>query len=171
MELDVGQIPQQTSKLESDGENSLASLITPERIRLKITADKWQDVVEKAGEPLSKSGVIESSYIDSMKKIIRKFGPYAVTFPGVVLLHARPEDGVRKLCMSLITLKDSVRFGHAENDPVDIAVVIGAVDVHSHLRALRELVGLLGNEDAIKKIRSSEDVHEVWEIIRGCSDS
>jgi PTS system ascorbate-specific IIA component len=30
--------------------------------------------------------------------------------PGIALLHARPEDGVKQACLSLITLQYPVKF-------------------------------------------------------------
>ena len=158
-------IPEQKTAQEHDEGYPLISLITPERIILKVDAEKWQEVVEKAAVPLVRSGAIEKKYIEAMKKIIHKFGPYAVSFPGVVLLHARPEDGVNELCMSLMTLNTPVSFGHPENDPVDVAVVIGAMDLKSHLRALRELVGIIADSKKIKKIRAAAKVQDVVEII------
>ena len=158
-------VPDQKNVQEHDEGYPLISLLTPERIILRVNAEKWQEVVEKAGAPLVLSGAIERKYIEAMRKIISKFGPYAVSFPGVVLLHARPEDGVNELCMSLITLNNPVSFGHPENDPVDVAVVIGAMDLKSHLRALRELVEVIADLNTINKIRAAENVQEVIEII------
>ena len=151
--------------LASNEDPSLLNLITKDTTRLKVNAFDWQDVVDKASEPLIGSKAIETRYINSMKQTIIKHGPYAVTLPNVVLLHARPEDGVNTLCMSLMTLKSPVYFGHPENDPVDIIFVIGAADVYSHLRALRELTSLLIDENALDKIRKSTSWQEISEII------
>jgi mannitol operon transcriptional antiterminator len=144
---------------------SLADLLTTDKIMLQVGAQSWQDVVEKAGELLIKTDTIELAYVAAMKRIIVEYGPYAVTWPGVVLLHARPNEGVKCLCMSLITLKTPVQFGHPENDPVDVAFVLGAVDTSSHLRALKELSDLMTDMNAITKIRQSSDPTEVRTIL------
>lgn len=163
--LDIAPVLQQPVNLRPDGDISLSNLITTDTIRLKVSAESWRDVVDKASESLTATGAIEPAYVKAMMKVIEKHGPYAVTWPGVVLLHARPEDGVRRLCMSLTTLNSPVRFGHPENDPVDIAIVLGTVDSYSHLRALMELTGLLADESALTKIRHSSNQMEVREIV------
>jgi mannitol/fructose-specific phosphotransferase system IIA component (Ntr-type)/galactitol-specific phosphotransferase system IIB component len=155
----------ETTPLNPDENDSLSDLITAATIRLQVNARSWMEVVDKAGASLINAKAIEPAYVEAMKQTLVKHGPYAVTWPGVVLLHARPEDGVRRLCMRLTTLRTPVYFGHPENDPVDIALVIGAVDPYSHLRALKELAELLADESAMTMIRQSSDRQEVREII------
>lgn len=163
--LETYTISELTEIGKSIGDLSLDNLITTDTIKLKVHAKNWQDVADKAGEPLIATGAINLHYIDAIKQIIKEYGPYSVTVPGVVLLHARPGDGVKRLCMSLITLSEPVRFGHPEHDPVDIALVLGTVDSHSHLNALRKLIRLLSDEGALALIRSSSDRQEVRELI------
>ncbi len=165
LELSATPVLQQPVSLSPEGDIPLSDLITLDMIRLKVSAGNWLEVVDKASEPLVAAGAIEPTYVKAMKQVISKFGPYSVTWPGVVLLHARPEDGVRHLCMSLATLSAPVRFGHPENDPVDVALVIGTVEPYSHLRALMELTELLADERAMAIIRRSSDRQEVREII------
>lgn len=125
----------------------LSDLLTPETIDLGVNAESWQEVVEKAGAKLLKRGAIEPKFIRSMKEIILEFGPYMVMWPGVVLLHA-PPDGVRELCMGLISLRQPVYFGHQKNDPVQLAVILGAIDSHAHVTALQALNRMMQDEEA-----------------------
>jgi len=146
-------------------EPSLAELITAETIGLRVPARHWRDVVDRAGGLLLSIGAIEVRYIEAMKEVIVTHGPYGVVDQGIILLHARPEDGVRQVCMSLVTLQEPVHFGHPENDPVDLAIVIGAVDHHGHLRALSEVVKLLHDRMAIGRIRSATREQDVIDLI------
>jgi mannitol operon transcriptional antiterminator len=133
----------------------LADLITPERIELGVAAKNWQEVVEKAGARLLETNAIEAQFIQAMKNIILEYGPYMVIWPGAVLLHAPPR-GVRHLCMQLITLREPVNFGHPENDPVQMAIVLGAVDSHAHVTALLELNQLMQDEKARIAFKSTQ---------------
>jgi mannitol/fructose-specific phosphotransferase system IIA component (Ntr-type) len=126
----------------------LQDLLRQETVRCKVEASSWEEVVDQATNSLYRLHKIEHRYVISIKEIIRKSGPYMVIWPGVVLLHALPEDGVRELCMSLITLRSPVYFGHQYHDPVEIAIVLGAVDKTSHLPALFDLNELVQNENA-----------------------
>jgi mannitol operon transcriptional antiterminator len=163
--LDNYPVLQQLAILKPGGDISLSNLITTDTISLKVCAENWLDVVDRASESLIAAGAIEPAYVKAMKQVIKKHGPYAVTWPGVVLLHARPEDGVRRLCMSLTTLSTPVCFGHPENDPVDVALVIGTVDTDSHLSVLSELTQLMADESALTTIRRSSNRQEVIKVI------
>jgi mannitol operon transcriptional antiterminator len=132
----------------------LSDLLTAQTIEVGVAARTWQEVVDKAGSKLLQCGAVEERFIAAMKKIILEYGPYMVIWPGAVLLHA-PPHGVRRLCMGLISLKKPVRFGHAENDPVRIAVVLGAVDNSSHISALLELNRMMQDERARSAIQDT----------------
>jgi transcriptional antiterminator len=132
----------------------LSDLLTSETIELGVASENWQEVVEKAGARLLELGAIEPHFIRSMKEIIFEFGPYMVMWPGVVLLHA-PPDGVRQLCMGLVSLRHPVCFGHQKNDPVHLAIILGAIDNHSHITALQELNQMMRDQVARSAIQNT----------------
>jgi transcriptional antiterminator/mannitol/fructose-specific phosphotransferase system IIA component (Ntr-type) len=122
---------------------SLSDLLSKETIELQGIARTWEELIDIAGNLIMKTGAISPSYINAMKSVREEYGPYMVIMPGLALLHAFPGDGVKRLCMSMVTLKTPVNFGHNEFDPVSLAFALGAVDNHSHLRALSEMVEIV----------------------------
>lgn len=143
----------------------LKSLIKPDTINLNVMASTWQEAVERAGDPLLKNHLVEHRYIQAMKDTIEKFGPYMVIWEGTVLLHARPEDGVRQLCMGFTTFRYPVEFGHEQNDPVRMAFVLGAVDNCSHMPALYELSDLMRDTGMVQALRSTISVPRVLKLL------
>jgi mannitol/fructose-specific phosphotransferase system IIA component (Ntr-type) len=139
----------------------LRSLITEENIQLAFEANHWREVVEKAGELLLNSENIEPRYIEAMKELITQEGPYMVVAPGIVLLHARPEDGALSECMSLVTVAKPIHFGHPENDPVDIAIAFAAQKNQHHIKMLSEIARLLQDEARLNRIRTTENPQDV----------
>jgi len=138
------------------GQNiSLASLLHASNIELQISAQHWCEVVDKAGNILVGNRAINPSYIKAIKEILRTYGPYMVIMPGVALLHAYPEDGVNRLSMSLVTLRTPVDFKHESYDPVFLAIVLGATDNKSHLRALSELADMLHNRETLEILQNT----------------
>jgi mannitol/fructose-specific phosphotransferase system IIA component (Ntr-type) len=135
----------------------LASFLTDETVRARVHVVSWQEAVDRVGGLLVGAGAVELRYIEAMKLVLREMGPYAVIAPGVVLLHARPEDGVRRPCLAMITLATPVPFGHSQNDPVDLVVALGAVDKQAHIVALQELARLLMDQPTLERIRSAQD--------------
>lgn len=135
----------------------LHTLLTAQTVRARVVAATPDEATERVGRLLVEAGGIEERYIEAMKHVLHEMGPYAVIAPGVVLLHARPEDGVREPCLALATLAQPVAFGHSENDPVDVVFAFGAVDKHAHIAALQQLAELLMDEPMMKRIRAAGD--------------
>jgi PTS system ascorbate-specific IIA component len=147
----------------------LAEVLQTRAVRAKLSASTWQEAVDLAGAALVASGAVEPRYVAAMKGVLRQLGPYAVLAPGAVLLHARPEDGVRRTCVGVVTLRRPVDFGHSDNDPVDLVISLGAVDHDGHLEALRELAALLQDEAALSRIRQAADDNGLLETLRSQS--
>jgi Phosphotransferase system mannitol/fructose-specific IIA domain (Ntr-type) len=151
--------------MENDSTIRLKDLLTPETVRLQVKVADTMDTVQKAGELLVATGSAEERYIEAMKESLRTNGPYMVIVPGLALLHARPQDGVKKLCMSLVTLANPIDFGNEDNDPVRLAFALGAVDNNKHLEAMAALANLMQDESVLDKLATSTSIDDVMSII------
>jgi mannitol operon transcriptional antiterminator len=147
----------------------LADLITERTVEVRVPVDTWESLVDRVGRLLVGVGGVEQRYVGAMKKAVREFGPYVVIAPRVALLHAHPADGVRRVCMSLVTPERPVPFGHPTNDPVEVAVGLGTTDDCSHVRALRQLMEFLGDGGLVERIASSRSSQDLLEVL-GCLD-
>ncbi|MBP2660242.1 MAG: modulated transcriptional regulator, MtlR family [Firmicutes bacterium] len=96
-----------------------------------------------------------------MINCVKKIGPYIVIAPGIAMPHSRPEDGVKKICLSMVRLATPVSFSSLKNDPVDLVFAFGAVDYESHFRVLSELWQILNDPSAIKILRSCKDKTQI----------
>jgi mannitol/fructose-specific phosphotransferase system IIA component (Ntr-type) len=143
----------------------LKDLLTAETMRLNVEVKDWEEAVKIGGGLLEKAGAIKHRYIDAMIDVIKKIGPYVVIAPGIAMPHARPEDGAKKVGISLITLKNPVNFGNKENDPVKIVLCISAVDHSAHLKLLSELAEFLQDREKITKIIAANDIKEVLAVL------
>ena len=144
----------------------LSKLLNHDTIRTCVECQDWQEAVRIGGRLLVVKNNLEERYVEAIIYNHQKLGPYMVIAPGIVLAHARPEDGVLQLSMSLITLQHPLMFGNFTNDPVKIVITLGATDVTSHLEALTQLMELLTNEKDMDKIMRSTRQEEVIQIIR-----
>lgn len=150
--------------MEMDTRMQLNELLIPETISLHVRVIDPMSVVQAAGALLVASGGAEERYIDAMQQSLRTNGPYMVIVPGVALLHARPQDGARRLCMSLVTLDPPIAFGNEDNDPVHLAFAFGAIDQQEHLEALSSLARFLADQEALAVVRSSSSIEEIMTI-------
>lgn len=159
-----------TSNDIETAEINLPDLLNRQTVQAKVAVQDWEDAADRVGNLLVDAGNVDASYISAMKDVLHEMGPYAVIAPGIVLLHARPEDGVRKPCLGLITLSTPVEFGHSENDPVDLVFALGAKDKQAHIRALQQLAGLLGNDAALASLRKATDSETLVAAIRSWAE-
>lgn len=143
----------------------LEDVLTDNKVLINKRADNWQEAIELAAQPLLKEGYIKSSYIEAMIEAVEEHGPYIVLGKHLALPHARPEEGVNQLGVSVATFPDGVNFGHEELDPVKIVFCLAATDSYSHLNIMKELVSLINDSEKLEKLINSKKVEEFKKII------
>ncbi len=131
-------------------------------------ADTWRDAVELACAPLEAAGAVTGLYARRCIELVEEHGPYVVLAPGIALAHARPEDGVRRLGVAVVTLERPVVFGHADNDPVDVVFAFGSPDPDQHVGLLSSLAHHLldGLADRLRAAPDDAAAQRVLEEVR-----
>lgn len=138
------------------GEKMLSNYLNEDRIQLKVDVKTWRDAVTKVGNLMVEKDDISQSYINAMIKGIEELGPYCVVAPGIALLHARPEDGVKRIGLVMATFREGVAFG-TKNDPVYLAFGLGAVDHKSHIDLLQDLSILLQDTEIVQRLMEFDE--------------
>lgn len=130
-----------------------------------MSVDGWQSAVRATLRPLAEAGAVEDRYVERCVELVEEEGPYMVLAPGIALAHARPEDGVRRLCLAVGVLTGPVEFGHPDNDPVDLVFAFGSPDREQHVGLLgalaRRLEAGLGEE--LRRIADDEEAERLLE--------
>ncbi|MCY3036270.1 PTS sugar transporter subunit IIA [Aerococcus urinae] len=143
----------------------LKEIVTESLIQVNINAENWEDAINKSASLLEKKDIISHSYTEAMIKNVKENGPYIVIGKNIALPHARPENGAKKLGISITTLKEGVNFGNKENDPVKFIFCLSAIDNASHLNALTELIELLNEPSFCNMLDNANESKEVMEYI------
>lgn len=143
----------------------LEEVLNESGIRLNVPSANWEEAIEEVAKPLVRAQVIEPRYITAMIASLKEFGPYIVIGKHLALAHARPEDGVNKLGISVMTLAQPIVFGHEENDPVKIIFCLAAVDSYSHLNIMKNLVALIHDEDKIQRLTEATSKSQFQAIL------
>jgi mannitol/fructose-specific phosphotransferase system IIA component (Ntr-type) len=144
---------------------NLRDLLRPQLVDVSVKAKGWEDAVRKAGSLLVADDAIEARFIDAMIQVAKDLGPYIVVAPGIALPHARPEDGVKKGSIGIMTLDPPIPFGNERNDPVFLVVTLAAVDNEQHVTGLAQMAAVLGDEELVERIRATKDKDEILEIM------
>lgn len=140
------------------------TLITEEVVKVKADCKTWQEAIHEGVNLLLNVKAVNESYEDAILKNFAELGPYMVIAPGIVLSHARPEDGVNKTSMSMLTLETPVEFGSDLNDPVTLVVTLAAADNTSHMSTLSHLMELFMDNEAMGEIFKASNKEEILNI-------
>ncbi|MBN1317816.1 MAG: PTS sugar transporter subunit IIA [Anaerolineales bacterium] len=142
----------------------LDAFLDPSMINTSVPAKDWCEAIEKAGNLLVNSGAVEERYVDGMIRTVRELGPYIVVAPGVAMPHARPDDGVMRTSVCLLSLAEPVEFGNQENDPVKIVIGLAATDHDAHIDLIVQLASVLdcpGVIESICEATTPESIHTI----------
>jgi ascorbate PTS system EIIA or EIIAB component len=138
-------------------------------VSCRAAASSWRDAVRLTGELMVAAGCVEARYTSAMRRLIERDGPYLVIAPGIALLHARPDEGVLRAGVAVITLATPVAFGHSTNDPVWLLVGLAATDDRAHVEVLSRVAAVLEDQDAVAALRTAADEDEIFAILTGAS--
>jgi mannitol/fructose-specific phosphotransferase system IIA component (Ntr-type) len=144
---------------------NLRELLRPSLVATQVSVQDWEDAIRAVGRLLVADDAVEPRFIDAMIRVAKEFGPYIVVAPGIALPHARPEDGVKRASIGMITLAQPVEFGNEENDPVSLVIALAATDNKQHIQGLAELAAVLGDDDAIARLRAAGTAAELLALM------
>lgn len=151
-------------KQNVDGNDiNLDELIVPENITLIDSVDSWEDAIRISAKPLIESGKIQPEYADAMIRYCEK-DSYIVIGPNIAIPHAAPEDGANEVGMSMLRVKDGVRYTNDYN--INLIITISAVDKQQHIHALMQLMNLSGSEKERNKVINADSIEEIYEVIQ-----
>ncbi|MEO1769370.1 BglG family transcription antiterminator [Candidatus Enterococcus ferrettii] len=150
---------------KEDRRPMLTELITPEMIQLSDQPLEWEEAIRLTAQPLVTQGKIEDQYIDAMINKVKQYGPFIHIGKGIALPHARPEDGVNELGMSLLKVQEPVLLVDDEKHAIRLFVCLAAVDNEAHLRALSSLTKLLSNKENLENLLNATTKEEILSIL------
>lgn len=154
----------ETNQIQQKQGYTLCDLITPDTIILRDEVESWAEAISIASEPLLKKGMITEAYVEAMQRQYQTMSPYIVLRQNIAIPHAKPDEGVNAIGMSLLKLKKGLHFEGNVN--VHIVVVIAAVDKNQHFNALKQLLKLSGEKGEINSLIAMDHESEIYQIIK-----
>ncbi|MBM7711947.1 BglG family transcription antiterminator [Enterococcus xiangfangensis] len=150
---------------KEDNRPMLTELITPEMIQISDEVADWETAIRLAAQPLVDSQKIENRYSDAMIEKVKQYGPFIHIGKGIALPHARPEEGVKALGMSLLKVEKPVLLLDDEKHDIQLFVCLAAIDNEAHLRALSSLTKLLSNRENLDDLLAATTKEEIMTIL------
>lgn len=145
----------------------LETLLTPATIQMQPAGElDWKEAIRLAATPLINAGNIEQSYVTAMINVVQKNGPFINIGPHIALAHARPEDGVRKMGMTLLKVAPAINLVSADH-PITLFFVLAASDNETHLAALQELATKLQDRDSLARLEQATNQTQLIDEFKG----
>lgn len=154
-----------TMNKKEDRRPMLTELLTKPFIQFEQDELDWEAAIHKAAEPLE-TEYINADYVEAMIQKVKDYGAFINIGKGIALPHARPEDGVKKLGMSMLKVAKPVLLLDDPDHPISIFICLAAVDNESHLRALASLTKLLSDKASLEKLLAAKDANEIIQIMK-----
>jgi len=162
---DLEKLMNQNVLKEENDKPMLRDLLIKQHINIVDEIDNWQKAIQLASEPLLDNGYITNDYINAMIDNVLNLGPYIVIAPQIALPHARPEQGVQKLGMSLLKVNNGCAFSESEEHRVNIIIVLAAIDNETHLKALSQLTKLLSSKENREALIKTNNIEEILQLV------
>ncbi len=147
---------------QSEGRPMLKELLTINNIQIIDENIDWKEAIRIASIPLIKDKKIEDRYVEAMINSLVKNGPYVCFTNLFAMPHARPEDGVRETCMSMLICTQPVDL---LGNQTHVFVVLGSSDNDSHILALTQLTDYISDQQFIIDLINCKNVNDVIERI------
>lgn len=141
----------------------LLEILKEDRVKILPGEKSWIKALWEAGEKLIAEGSIEEKYIDTIISQLQYYGPYMFITPGVMLAHAKPEDGVRRLDVSMVIFKKPVVF--TDFHKASIIIILAASDQESHLKILRDIAEIFSIQARMDDLAGLPDAESVMRYL------
>lgn len=137
----------------------LTSYLTPEKIKIQREPCTWMKAIRITGQCLIERESIEPRYINHIIDQLHYYGPYMFITKNVVLAHAKPEDGVLALDISMSLFSEPVSF--SEFHSANVILVMAAEDQEKHLKILKDIMTVFSEKTNIEKLLTLKDPESV----------
>ena len=144
----------------------LQELITEATYQTSSEILDWKSAIRLAAKPLLDSGQIELTYPEAMIAKVQEFGPFIDLGKGIAIPHARPEDGVNQVGMSMLVLEHPIYLLDDPKHEIRLLICIAAVDNETHLKALSHLTTILRDATNVQALLASKSYSEIKNIIQ-----
>ena len=152
------------NELEETEHKGILDFLTPDKIVITDENFTWTDAVYFAGETLIRDGSILEKYLDAIISQTSYYGTYMFINGEIMLAHAKPQDGVNRLDLSLTIFKKPVYF--AENRNAKIILMLSAEDNERHLGIMNDIWKMAQNESGMTSLTKAADSEDAVRILK-----
>jgi mannitol/fructose-specific phosphotransferase system IIA component len=142
-------------------------LLTRDLIRLGVVATDRDDAIRQAGQLLVDAGAVQPAYVDAMQEREAIMSSYMGE--GFALPHGTDESRryVERAAVAFLQFAEPVIWEDGEQAHAALAV---AATSDEHIGVLASLARVLSDEDKAERLRTTDDVDDVLELLSPADD-
>lgn len=144
---------------------SLKEIVSESITSVNVDAKDWKEAIIKSGSLLVNAGKVKQSYIDAILASQKMHISYLVVAPQIALPHSLPSHGTLECAIGITTLKNPVKFGNHDNDPVKYIFFLSALDNESHIPAMSELLDLFNDKCFMGLLSNAKNPKQIIDYI------
>ncbi|KRM12604.1 PTS sugar transporter subunit IIA [Paucilactobacillus suebicus] len=151
----------------SNNKTELGRVISLNNITCLNKVVPWENAIAESFTQLKRSGSVTQKYIDRIIELTMTKGPYMLLGNGVFLAHAAPQDGVRRLGISVLVSHKPIKVSPQNFEPCEIKLIIALapVDQKKHLKVLSELFQKIQDKKWLKNIEAASDEEDIFNML------
>ncbi|CVI69165.1 putative licABCH operon regulator [Clostridiales bacterium CHKCI001] len=142
----------------------LIEILAEDRIQITSKTFSWTEAIRFSGKLLLEMNSIERRYLDNIIAQIRYYGPYMFIAPGLMLAHAKPEDGVKSLDVTLTVFQKPVQF--SEFHEARLIITLAAEDQEKHLKILKDIMTIFSIQSRVDEIASLSTKESILQYMK-----
>ena len=125
--------------------------------------DKW-DAIRMSGQILVDNGYVTQDYIEDMYERERTASVYIGNNIAIPHGQERSEDKINESGISVLQVKDGIRFGETENETAYVVFGIAGKN-NTHLDILGNIAIVCCDMENVERIRNATDKKEILDIL------
>lgn len=124
----------------------------------------WQRALYTVASPLLARGSMSEEYVRCIIARMVEAGPYMFITRDLILAHARPDNGVKHLDISIGIAADGIEFECKKRARIVFLLVVE--DQQKHMGILQDIRKALAKSQQIDELVSAKNAYEVCGILR-----
>ncbi|MCI1880693.1 MAG: PTS sugar transporter subunit IIA [Sporolactobacillus sp.] len=150
---------------------SISELLPISHIQVVENMPDWKTAVRESFAPLTREQTVGANYIQKIIDLTEAKGTYMIIKELVMLAHAAPQDGVKKLSMSMLLLRHPVIIGPIKQQKaVKLVIALAPTNRVSHVKALGQLLNLLNSDGLFHQLIQAESANDIQCILNKLDD-
>ena len=158
------QTNEETTEPDPSEEYDLLSILDPSRIFITSKSYSWQHSIRVTGKCLVDNSSIETEYLERIISQLHYYGPYMFLTDDVILAHAKPENGVNCLDISMGIFHTPVEY--PETRRAKLVFLLAAEDQEKHLKILQDILMLISDSRSMEQLLQCTDPYDVLSVLQ-----